>query len=185
MLRDFEDEAPYRANALYWGDDDRELAYASDEKLLGGLCELLTSIRSTLASSSASGKPSQRRRSACLVRRARRWVLRCTSLRMRTQALHPRFKAIGARTARPDLRAQVRQRQRGGGLRTGGPRERVRRPGRLRQGARGFGARACDPGAGVRPDDPEVAGTLTSLGNVYWYISTTSRRRATCTRARS
>ena len=30
VLRDFEDEAPYRANALYWGDDDRELAFASD-----------------------------------------------------------------------------------------------------------------------------------------------------------
>jgi len=45
VLRDFEDEAPYRANALYWGDDDRELAYASDDKLLGGLCELLKSIQ--------------------------------------------------------------------------------------------------------------------------------------------
>merc|ERR1739841_198091 len=45
VLRNFADEAPYRANALYWGDDDRELAFASDMKLLGGLCELLTSIQ--------------------------------------------------------------------------------------------------------------------------------------------
>jgi tetratricopeptide (TPR) repeat protein len=45
VLRDFEDEAPYRANARYWGDDDRELAFASDDKLLEGLCELLESIQ--------------------------------------------------------------------------------------------------------------------------------------------
>jgi tetratricopeptide (TPR) repeat protein len=45
VLRDFEDEAPYRANALYWGDDGRELAFASDDKLLEGLCELLKSIQ--------------------------------------------------------------------------------------------------------------------------------------------
>ena len=44
VLRDFQNEAPYRSNARYWGDDDRELAFASDMKLLGGLCELLTSI---------------------------------------------------------------------------------------------------------------------------------------------
>jgi tetratricopeptide (TPR) repeat protein len=47
VLRDFEDETPYRANALYWGDDDRELAFGSDEKLLDGLCELLASIQET------------------------------------------------------------------------------------------------------------------------------------------
>ena len=48
VLRDFEEEALYRANALYWGDDDRELAGASNWELLDGLCELLESIQESL-----------------------------------------------------------------------------------------------------------------------------------------
>ena len=35
----------HRANARYWGDDDPRAAFASDWKLLDGLCELLESIQ--------------------------------------------------------------------------------------------------------------------------------------------
>ena len=41
VLRDFEEEALTGANALYWGDDDRQLAGGSNWELLDGLCELL------------------------------------------------------------------------------------------------------------------------------------------------
>ena len=44
VLGDYQSEAPYRVNARYWGDDYGELAFASDDKLLEGLCELLKSI---------------------------------------------------------------------------------------------------------------------------------------------
>jgi len=44
VLRDYQNEAPYRANGRYWGDDDRKLAYSSGTEVLGGLCELLKSI---------------------------------------------------------------------------------------------------------------------------------------------